>query len=75
MICDEIRRLAYFYLDGAVSSTKAANFESHLDHCPDCGTRLAVHRRVREFVKVRLRPVPAPEHLRARIQKTCRGCE
>jgi anti-sigma factor (TIGR02949 family) len=75
VICDEIRRLAYFYLDGTVSSAKAASLESHVVHCPECGARLAINRRVREVVQLSLRPLQAPERLRVRVQKVCRGCE
>jgi anti-sigma factor (TIGR02949 family) len=75
VLCNEIRRLAYFYLDGAVSIAKAANFRHHVELCPDCGARLAIHRRVREVIRVSLKPVVAPERLRQRVQQACRGCE
>lgn len=75
MVCDEIRRLAYFYLDGTVGSVKAAGFESHVGLCPECGARLTIHRRVREFVRISLKPLEAPEQLRERVRKACQGCE
>lgn len=75
MICDEIRRLAYFYLDGTVGSAKAASFETHVGRCPDCGARLAIHKRVREVVRLRLPAIQAPQRLRERVQQACRGCE
>ena len=75
MICEEIRRLAYFYLDGTVGSAKAERIELHVGKCPDCGTRFAIHRRVREVVRLSLSPVRAPEQLREKVQKACRGCE
>ena len=75
MVCDEIRRIAYFYLDGAVGSDKAARLESHVRRCDDCGARLEIHRRVREFVRLKLSPLQAPERLRERVQQACRGCE
>ena len=73
IICSEIRRLAYFYLDGTVGSAKAASIETHIERCPDCGTRLAIHRRLREVVRLSLKPLSAPEGLRDRIRQTCRG--
>lgn len=75
MICNEIRRLAYFYLDGTVASEKAARMESHVERCPDCGTRLTIHRRLREVIRLHLGPIPAPKALRDRVQQACRGCE
>jgi len=75
VICDEIRRLAYFYLDGTVGSEKTASFELHVDRCPECGTRLRIHRRIREVVRLSFKPMPAPERLRLRVQQACRGCE
>jgi len=75
VFCNEIRRLAYFYLDGVVGTEKAARMESHVERCPDCGTRLTIHRRVREVIKLHLVPLPAPDKLRERVQQACRGCE
>ena len=75
MLCNEIRRLAYFYLDGTVGASKTERFEAHIDLCPDCGARLAIHRRVREVVRLSLEPVTAPERLRLRVRQACRGCE
>lgn len=75
MLCNEIRRLAYFYLDGTVSVAKSASFRHHIELCPECGARLAIHRRVREVIQVSLKPVAAPDRLRLRVQQACRGCE
>lgn len=75
MVCQEIQRLAYFYLDGTVGAAKAAHIEIHVEFCPDCGVRFAIQRRVREIVRTSLQPLPAPQHLRDRVRMTCRGCE
>jgi anti-sigma factor (TIGR02949 family) len=75
MICNEIRRLAYFYLDGTVGREKTALMESHFERCPECGTRLTIHRRLREAIRIHFGPVHAPQRLRERVQQACRGCE
>ncbi len=75
MVCNEIRRLAYFYLDGTVGSLKAEQIETHVEQCLECGARFAIHRRVREIVRTGLKPLRAPQTLRDRVREACRGCD
>lgn len=73
MICHEIRRIAYFYLDGTVGSGKSVTVETHLKQCPECGVRVKIHERARQVLKVRLVKLEAPPSLRERIRQACRG--
>ena len=72
MICHEIRRIAYFYLDGTVGSEKSVTIQTHLEACPECGVRVKIHQRAREVLKVHLGNVTAPLSLRARLSQACR---
>ena len=72
MSCHEIRRIAYFYLDGTVGSEKSVTIETHLEECPECGARVKIHQRVRELLKVRLGKVAASPSLHARLRQACR---
>lgn len=67
MVCDDVRRVAYFFLDGTLGESKRVDFESHLEDCGDCEARVIFHRSVRKFLKRRLRPIAAPPALRARV--------
>lgn len=69
MVCDDVKRIVYFYLDGALSEKKQTDFTSHLDECPDCGDRIQIHKKLRNFVLTRLGRHLAPEALRTRIQQ------
>lgn len=72
MVCDDVRRVMYFYLDGTLSGSKTEVLLHHLHDCVDCERRIDVHRRIRSFVKKRLQPVPAPPGLRERISGSFR---
>ena len=73
MLCDEVKRAVYFYLDGALDDRRNDDFRTHLDDCPGCDQRMLVHRRMREFVRHRLAQitglplVPASYHLSWKI--------
>ena len=68
MICDDVRRVAYFYIDGKLGKNKDSDLSSHLSECPDCEARITVHRRIRSFLKRRLNAFCAPEHLRDKVR-------
>ena len=72
MLCDDVKRVVYFFLDGTLSSGKHHDIELHLNDCPGCEVRISVHRRLRTFVKSRLTPMPAPESLRIRVSQSLR---
>jgi mycothiol system anti-sigma-R factor len=73
MLCDDVKRVAYFYLDDALGDSKRVDFKAHVSVCPDCEARVEVHRRLREFVRQRLVAVPAPDALRQRVSSSLRS--
>jgi len=73
MLCDDVRRAIYFFLDGSLAEAKQHDFKTHLDDCPDCDTRTKVQIRIRRFVLTRLTPKPAPEHLKTRLVRSIRA--
>ena len=72
MPCDDVRRVIYFLLDGSLGASKKSDLEQHLHDCPDCGVRVVIQRRLRQFVRSRLTPVAAPDHLRVRLTQSLR---
>jgi mycothiol system anti-sigma-R factor len=75
MLCDEYRRVVYFFLDGSLGQRKLVELETHLEICHDCEARTAIHRRLRAFVRKRLAPLSAPEHLKVRVVQSLRVAE
>lgn len=69
--CDDVRRVAYFYLDGTLGPNKEQFVKSHLVECPDCDQRVGLHKRIRNFLRARL-TAHAPDSLRQRILNLCR---
>lgn len=72
MLCDDVKRLAYFFLDGSLGESRRTDLDRHIGACPDCGTRIEIHRRLRRFVRTRLEPVSAPEAFRVRLSQSLR---
>ena len=72
MLCDDVKRVVYFFLDGSLGQQKVIEFQTHIQVCRDCDTRTQVHRRLRDFLRRRLRPVDAPEHLKVRLSHSIR---
>ncbi len=75
MLCDDVKRVIYFFLDGSLSDQKRQHIEIHLSTCPDCETRVTIHRRLRHFLRKRLVPVSAPETLRVRVVQSLRAAQ
>lgn len=73
MGCGEIRRVIYFFLDGSLSDRKRRDFSEHLRLCPECELRTRIQRILRDFVRRRLVPVPAPERFRVRLERSLRA--
>ena len=73
--CDDVRRVAYFYIDGTLGASKAEYVTSHLSECRDCDSRFRLHRSIRNFICKRLSGAPAPESLRSRILSLCRSAQ
>jgi mycothiol system anti-sigma-R factor len=70
MLCDDVKRVVYFFLDGSLGHQKQHAFEIHLSNCPDCEVRIIVQRKLRTFVRTRLSPVAAPDTLRVRLTRS-----
>ena len=75
MLCDDVKRVIYFFLDGSLGDQKRQTIEIHLHECPDCATRVTIHRRLRGFFRKRLSPVTAPETLRIRVVQSLRAAQ
>ena len=75
MLCGDVKRVLYFFLDGSVSDQKRQTIEIHLHDCPDCETRVTIHRRLRGFLRKRLTPLAAPETLRVRVVQSLRAAQ
>lgn len=72
MVCDEVKRVIYFFLDGSLGQQKLMEFTKHIEVCRDCDDRTTVSRKLRSFIRRRLSPTPAPESLRVRVTRTLR---
>lgn len=72
MLCDEVRRMVYFFLDDSLGQQKLMEFTTHIEVCRDCDDRTAVQRKLRAFVRKRLTRVTAPEHLKVRVTQSLR---
>jgi mycothiol system anti-sigma-R factor len=75
MLCDDVKRFVYFFLDGSLADGRKHELELHLKACPDCEMRIVVQRRLRVFVRTRLSPVSAPSSLRARLSAAIRAAQ
>lgn len=75
MLCDDVKRFVYFFLDGLLDDDRKHDLELHLKHCTDCEIRILVQRRLRVFVRTRLSPVAAPPSLRARLSAAIRAAQ
>jgi mycothiol system anti-sigma-R factor len=73
MLCDDVKRVMYFFLDGTLGDARRRTIEIHLHDCPDCDVRITVHRKMRNFLRRRLSPVAAPESLRIRLTQSLRA--
>lgn len=73
MLCHDVKRVIYFFLDGTLDLRRQNDFQHHLDLCPDCETRIVIHRRIRIFLKKRLAPICAPDHLKQRLTRSLRA--
>ncbi len=72
MLCDDVKRVMYFFLDGSLGDSRRQTIEIHLHDCPDCDVRITVHRKLRSFLRKRLSPVAAPDTLRIRLSQSLR---
>ena len=73
MLCRDIQRVVYFFLDGSLGEQKKQDYSSHLRLCPDCEARTKFHSRIRNFVQSRLARITAPDRLKMRLARSLRA--
>ena len=73
MLCDDVKRVIYFFLDGSLGDQKKQHVEIHLNNCQDCTIRIVIQRRLRGFIQKRLARLNAPDNLRVRVVQSLRG--
>lgn len=75
MLCRDVKRVVYFFLDGSLAEPTRQDLASHVRLCRDCETRIDFHRRLRTFLMGRLERlnVVAPERLKTRLQRAIRA--
>ena len=75
MLCRDVKRVVYFFLDGSLGEGKKQEFNSHIRLCPDCDARTKLHTKLRNFVERRLERIctPAPDHLKTRLTRSIRA--
>jgi anti-sigma factor RsiW len=72
MDCPTCESMVDAYLDGELTATESADFERALAVCPDCRKRLDSGRSISGLLRD-LPAEPAPDLLRARIERELRG--
>jgi mycothiol system anti-sigma-R factor len=75
MICRDVKRVVYFFLDGSLGPNKQQDFDKHLKLCPDCETRTRLQERLRAFLQRRVTRISAaaPDHLKTRLTRSIRA--
>ena len=73
MLCDDVKRVVYFFLDGSLGDRKKQDFSSHLNLCPDCEARTKISGRLRNFFRRRLARVTASPRFKQRLERTLRA--
>ena len=75
MLCRDVKRAVYFFLDGSLGEEKRQDLNSHLSLCPDCERRLRVQERLRTFVQSRFARLAtsAPERFKTRLERSIRA--
>ena len=73
MLCRDVKRVIYFFLDGSLAEGKQKDVDSHLRLCPDCESRTKLHPRLRQFFKNRVERLSAPDRLKTRLERSIRA--
>jgi len=66
--CDLTQTRLHAYFDGELDVMSSAEFERHLESCPDCETRLAAEEKLRTALAGAQLYARAPETLRRKLQ-------
>ena len=73
MLCDDVKRVVYFFLDGSLGERKKQDVSSHLTLCPDCEARTTISGRLRKFFRKRMARVTAPARFKQRLSRSIRA--
>lgn len=75
MLCRDVKRVVYFFLDGSLGDKTRQDLNQHLKRCHDCEIRLEIQRRLRAFLRSRFARLTAsaPDHLRTRLTRSIRA--
>ena len=73
MLCKDVKRVVYFFLDETLGDSSRKNFSQHVGVCPDCDQRVRVHEKLRSLVRSRLARVGAPDRLKTRLTRSIRA--
>lgn len=73
MLCNDVKRVVYFFLDGQLGEKKQQDFKGHLNLCPECEQRANIARKLRSFVQKRIARIEAPDHLKMRLSRSIRA--
>ena len=73
MLCKDVKRVVYFFLDGSLGDVKKQDFNSHLNLCPDCEARTKISVRLRNFFRKRMARVSAPSRFKQRLSRSLRA--
>jgi len=65
--CDQTQNQLHGYLDGELDAISAANFEKHLETCPDCKQTLAAEEALHQSIQKANLYERAPESLRKKL--------
>ena len=73
MLCDDVKRVVYFFLDGTLGPRRTTDLDEHVHLCPDCQKRVSVQRRLRAFIHRRLEKVCASDRFKTRLTRSLRA--
>jgi len=73
MLCKDVKRVVYFFLDGSLAEGRKKDVSSHLNLCPDCEARTRISGRLRNFFRRRMQRMSAPARLRQRLSRALRA--
>ena len=75
MLCRDVKRVVYFFLDGSLGEKAKTEYHNHVTACPECESRTNFHRRLRTFLQSRFSRLStaAPERFKLRLSRSIRA--
>ena len=73
MLCNDVKRVVYFFLDGSLGDGRKKDVDSHLNLCPDCEARTKISGRLRNFFKKRMARIAATQRFKQRLERSLRA--